>query len=441
MNLKQMAIAFTFLMSHTAYSQFAPRPALWDCFEVEDLSSSFQDHREIADQPQARQASPPALSTEAYNEIARQIRNQEFHRYIRRIVEPSTVTSFLTWNWNLTDYRKKNYVLDADIQTPIALGGRGWGLNTVHIIPRFKVRIFNDDDGMPLYKDESLAVRTPSYMPGIAYYHSFKEVWGDQKAKKGIPDMYAGFYAFHHSNGQDGPEFFTQDPNKVNVYNGNFGEQIVFELIHGGRIRKTIKFRNDTSSYLQSVTDKLNKKEREIAQTEDHNGKTLTVRTGRARELSWRVGYEEHFKKLTNQEFLAHNLYGRHRVNLNLILTYFHTDWDLVGNGEKWCTVVPDSEYERWRLALTASYIVDGQYNRGSLDALESVGFFNAGQRLNMYFTAYRVLGSSEFTALFIRAGYMGSDSYNIYFNQSIWEVKAGLAFGFFDQPDTRVRN
>ena len=176
-------------------------------------------------------------------------RNFNFHKTLRYIQPPSTLSggTITSYTINTLGYDKKNFVLDADVQFPIAIGGKRFGLNTIQIIPRFKVRIFQDDQNVPfgVAGDTSLAVRTPSTIPGIAYYFSFNRWWDptrryDRALKNEFPrnerhefrdNKYLGVYIFHHSNGQDGNEIAPND--SVNIYNGNYGEQVVFEFIYG----------------------------------------------------------------------------------------------------------------------------------------------------------------------------------------------------------------
>ena len=430
-HLKALPIVFVLFISTKAFSQ----GVVWSCFDVTALEGVVVEQanktkQRIRNKIEADTIAnlQAGLSDVAKNQVDQKIRSQEFNRYLRSFVEPSTVTSMATWTTNLTDYQKRNYVLDADVQTPISIG---WKLNSIQIIPRFVVRIFNNDSNVPMNPDRSLPVRTPSYIPGITYYRTIKKFWmnPDNPVNGNRQDYYLGAFIFHHSNGQDGPEFYTSDPTRVNVYNGNFGENVVFELMVGGRTRwQSLWTDEQLRKFVSTRSDRS-------------DGQELRVKTGRSRQASWRVGYEEHPRPLTNGEFLKYAMYGRHRMNLTGIMSWLPTEWRLIRSKDQWCTLVPDSEYERWRLTFHVTYILDGVYRRGNLDNLKDIGFFNAGKRLNASATLYWVIPTTDFTALFVRGGYSGSDPYNIYFNQSLWEFKFGLAFGFFEQPDARLRN
>lgn len=64
-----------------------------------------------------------------------------------------------------------------------------------------------------MYAEESVPVRTPSYMPEISFYHKLNKT-GDAKVK------YLFLNLAHHSNGQEG-DFFNPD-GSFNTVSGNF---------------------------------------------------------------------------------------------------------------------------------------------------------------------------------------------------------------------------
>ena len=180
------------------------------------------------------------LSEEKRNVLTRTLERRShalgFFKMMRQLAEPSTVSFFGTDKTWYTDskYQKKLFLLNGDIQTPIALGGRRWTIknkifwgertlmNTLHIVPRFKVRIFKND--FAKFRDTSSSVRTPSYLPAITWYLGDQRKWKQEKisssGKKYRASRFYGIKLFHHSNGQDGNEF---NPNgTINFYNGNF---------------------------------------------------------------------------------------------------------------------------------------------------------------------------------------------------------------------------
>jgi hypothetical protein len=355
--------------------------------------------------------------------IRKRQENYLFHRTMRMLQEPSTVTSFTTWTINNLGYDKKNFVLDADLQIPISFGGKRFGLNEVEVIPRFQVRIFHNDPNVPYGPngDVSLPVRTPSAMPGAAYYHSFRSWWEKEK----FPFRFIGLYAYHHSNGQDGYELDTTNNQKrVNVYNGNFSEDLVFEFMIGGRIKSIA---NDKPLLSESNKNKVH---------DNKPGKQIFIKRANEQEFYWKLSYEWHPQALSNTVFDSLHMMGRHRINIRSALIFLPTFSEYIGDGTQWCNIVPEKRYERWRITGNLSYILDGDYYRGDVANLEKINFFNLNRRLNFWVTGYRVIGHSGNAAVFAQAGYWGSDNYNIYFNESLWQFKFGLAFAFFDQPD-----
>jgi hypothetical protein len=369
---------------------------------------------------------------------------------------PSTLSGggITSYTFNTLGYDKKNFILDANLQVPIALGGKRWGLNTIHVIPQFVVRIFDDDPNVPIvpYGDRSLPVRTPSAMPGIAYYFSPKRWWNPDRTwdrlivrenrKQNIKDStvgdnrYFGFYAFHHSNGQDGPEVANDS---VNIYNGNFGEQVVFEFIYGQQ-------RNFVPP--GDVILKNNRRDRVIKRIAKKPTKTPEVflKGSNGMQLNWRISLEWHPYALSNEVFRdlsqlggypKHSrMIGRMRLNGRVSLHLIPSLIEFIGGKDEWCLITPAANYERWRFMTNFSYTLDQDYYRGStISSIEKINSFNASRRLNLSVSAYYVLKRSKYAALFAETGYYGSDPYNIYFNDSLWQVKFGFAFGFFDQP------
>jgi hypothetical protein len=367
----------------------------------------------------------PVVSTSVQTKFDRRQRNFDFYRNLQTMQDPSYVTPFLSWTRNNMGYDKKNFVLDADLQIPISIGGKRFGLNTIQVIPRFKVRIFQNDLNVPLHEggDESLPVRTPSAMPGIAYYFSTKSLWKSHEARS---KSFFGIYAFHHSNGQDGSEY-DEKTGKINVYNGNFGENLVFEFLFGQRFTGSINYLDVDTNNPHIKTPKL--------------GEVFKIVWGKKVDWYYKVGYEEHFKGLTNAYFLKKNMYGRHRLNayggamfMSEIRDYIT---DKQQNSYQFCSWGPSETIERWRLTWNMNYILDSEYYRGeTVTTLNKVKVNDIKKRLNLWLTAYHIIGRSKFAAIFAQAGYFGSDNYNIYFNESLFHFKLGFAFGFFDQID-----
>src|SRR5690606_26833618 len=106
-----------------------------------------------------------------------------------------------------------------------------------------------------------------------------------------------------------------------------------------------------------------------------------------------------------------------------------------IGDGTLWCKVAPEQTYERWRHILNGSFALDKNYYRGEISSLRKVSFFDLSKRLNINYTCYYMIGESKYSALFAQIGYFGSDDYNIYFNESYFNLRTGIAFAFFNHP------
>ncbi|MFC5412874.1 hypothetical protein ACFPMF_26355 [Larkinella bovis] len=363
---------------------------------------------------------PDTLDASLKQQLIRWDQNEDFQRTMVVLQEPSTVTSLATWTIMDLGYQKKNFILDSDLQLPIAIGGKRFGLNHVQVIPRFQVRIFQDDIQVPFGPkgDYSLPVRTPSAMPGIAYYRSFRQWWKNVNA----PRWFTGLYVFHHSNGQDGSEIDTvRRPGEVNIYNGNFSENVIAEFIVGGK-------------WTLGRTDLLISPENRALRNAAKPGDLLYFKTQKKWDLYWRIGYEWHPKSLSNSVFDSLGMYGRHRINVRVGLIRIRNLMEYIKGTDTFCMLKPETAFEQFRVTLNMNYIADTRYNRGNTFSLDRIAQFNLKRRLNLWASFYYILGKSKHSALFAQAGYFGSDTYNIYFNQSMWHVKAGFSFAFFDQ-------
>ena len=355
---------------------------------------------------------------------------QNFHNYLRAIQAPSNISSFANFRQVTRGIQKKVFIMDADIRTPITvIGFKRLGYNSLHLIPRFKYRIFQDDPSQHFgLEDSSNAVRTPSAMPGAAYYWTFKSWWDNEPNQFFFKHKYIGLYAFHHSNGQDGDEIndtltvngFKIDP-VVNRYNGNFGEQIVFEFILGGRFAKI----QEGQRYRQ-----LKRAQKKVA----NRTRTAEYRHihSRIRQYNWRLGYEWHPVWATNEIFDDLDIYGKHRLNLDLTFLVKQRIIPYQSDGKYWAKVGDSYASEKWRHHIKLSYIMDRNYSRGALENLQSIQAWDFSYRLNIDYSLYFVPRQSENFAFFGEVGYYGSDEYNIYFNESYWNARIGIAYANF---------
>ena len=360
----------------------------------------------------------------------------DFYQTMRRIAEPSTISFFgLDQTYQLNrDFQKKTMVLNADIRTPITLGGKWWitgakrkhpSFHTFHIMPQFKIRIFQND---PAFNDSSLPVRTPSYLPGITYFCSKKKWWTPRaydtegKVAKFQKGFFYGIRLFHHSNGQDGPEF--NPDGTLNVYNGNFGENIVPEFMIGG-VKESLGGKFFDLSNIGALKRMLG----------DGNLEPN-------RHRYWKLGFEPHLGKvfgmqMTSAIFDSLNIYGRYRVNAQLGISFIPSFIELIDAGDKEVVVAKQREKELLRLTVNFSYIVDGKYYRGDLDQPEKIGFFNIARRLNLYASVHVRIKGTQHASGFVQVGYFGSDNYNIYFQQNLFHFRAGISMAFYKYPVT----
>ncbi len=343
--------------------------------------------------------------------------------------EPSII-SFLplgiTYNLD-RNLQKKMFILDADIRTPIALGGKKWYwerlelFNAFHVIPRFQVRIFQND---PKFDDRSTPVRTPSYMPTIKYFITQKKLWNTERKTK----YFFSVELFHHSNGQDGAEF-TKD-SIINVYNGNFGENLVFEFAINGSTSNVF----DSSTPTEEVPTEYERAERLRTETQTKNLKTTKEKIDVSKSIFWKVGVEWHPKGLTNKVFLEEKMYGRYRLNANLGYIFAPEKRELIYSKEEeaWIAVEDWGPRESVRLLANISYILDGSYYSPPTDNPEKINFFNIEKRLNLEGAVFWRIKGTPSSALFGKISYLGSDPYNIYFQQSLFSIKVGIALNKF---------
>lgn len=337
--------------------------------------------------------------------------------------EPSLLSIFGSFN----NSGKKNYILNTDVRIPVGIGGRWfttgdtskYWMSYIEVLPDFKVRIFRND---PTWGDTSMPVRTPSFRIGASYFGAPRSWWNDGRDHK----HYVGFTMYHHSNGQDEQEIVNDS---INVYNGNFGEQIVFNFFYGGIYDGKEKEPNDFMERIGEYSGR----------SSDSHKARQTV-DSQIHLWYWRAGFELHpWGRLgTNQTFKLYNIYGRHRVQLKggFISTPRYTE--SIFDGKEWVEVPGKTNVKKelWRLILNLEYITDLKYNYGlNVTQLEKQRFFDPKRRLNVDLTGYLRCPGVPYMAFFARASYIGSDNYNIYFQNSYGELRVGIAFASFEYP------
>jgi hypothetical protein len=291
---------------------------------------------------------------------------------------------------------KEWYILSADIIPQFVIGGE-WTRFTAHLTARYQVRILHNNK---VAGDSSLPVRTPSFMPGATVYYALHRTPPEAKSLN-----YVSLSVFHHSNGQDGNEL--KENGDLNLYNGNF----------------STNYLEPAYNFRRRYFDKIIMAKKIC---EDARPNYL--------DLYGRVGYEIHFN--TTDELKSS--YGTQRLNflLGFIRVRNYCDYvkgnqinlsDTTINLSDNTIQVGDSYYrERYRTVFSAT-LIGGSRDRGLSDLKH---------RLNVDLSFHYRIPSSPNTSAFFGFGYMGSDTYNIYYEQNYFYVRAGIALGFFVAPN-----
>ncbi|RAK69728.1 hypothetical protein [Hymenobacter edaphi] len=284
---------------------------------------------------------------------------------------------------------KAPYILSADIIPQFAIGGKRLPF-ALHFTPRFKARIFRDDE---LAGDSSLPVRTPSYMPGATLY--FK----NNALNAGQPLFYkfASVSVFHHSNGQDGNSL--NPDGRFNQYNGSFSTNFA-----------------EVAVYLSHKYNYVP----EPAFTCDNNLRGHT-------DFFARLGFEKHFA--TDVNLIGR--YGQNRLNAQV-------GWIRNGAYRYWLNTRPNPTIsecyllERHRFVASVSVVADTRLPdlNGRMNKLH--------RRVNAELMYARRLPVSANVAFQASGGYYGTDPYNAYFEDAYFYARLGLAFGFFTSTTYR---
>lgn len=266
------------------------------------------------------------------------------------------------------EWQQKPYIVQADIRLNSAVwsGGVANWLVSVQLRSAMMVRMLQNDS---LRGDQSFAVRTPGYLPGLALVLSHQRWWHEERTWA----HFVEFKAWHHSNGQDN---FEIGPDKwVNTHDGDFAERMNFAV----------------SWYSLSRGD----------------------RAGTA----WiKAGYDWRPKKWVNGLFTYFDIYAHHRAMFEVGRIY---------PAQQDASPSP----VRCRMSFQSSWMLDRTWYWGSFDNLNKVGPGDWQKRLNMAFTAHYLPWLRLPVGVFAQAGYYGSDPYNVYFQQSLWFYRVGLSW------------
>ncbi|TNE55116.1 MAG: hypothetical protein EP338_05220 [Bacteroidetes bacterium] len=312
---------------------------------------------------------------------------------------------------------KKAYLFNGSFRFPFTLelrkrnsSGNHPFMHVLQFTPEIHVRIFQND---PEYQDRSKPVRTPSYIPSISYYLSHQNWW-----KQPGPKKYLGIRALHHSNGEDGWEFSYPD-STVNIYDGSFSESLFFQFFAGAWLYQEQSASSRKNKLLHP--EKINKEYLFLNQIEQQRD-----------QFFFSAGYEWHPRVFANEKFYDTQLYGGNRIfcSLNLRRSFLHQSY--VKSSENW-KATDGYWLEGQRLNLSVQYITDLSYRSGSQIDNQKIALADASKRLNVTLNFYQQLLQNRFLAAFAQLGYHGSDPYNIYFQQSQFVARIGLAFGFLE--------
>lgn len=363
-----------------------------------------------------------------------------FLEQMKVIAEPSTLSGYGThYKWQLqtaidTNFQKRQHILNWDTRIPIAIGGKRWANNlfvaSIHIEPRLKVRILNNDASLG---DSSEPVRTPSLMGGINIFlapigWSVKEKWQERVGKNRLKTTYFGLSMYHHSNGQDGEHFDSSGV--VQAYNGDFSEQLIVDVGMGSvheYFGKWNLHKNSTSAKRSGKTPKVRAAPNQTPTNYD-------------RLFYWKLGFEWHSKKLgpiynSGESWQKYKMYGRKRINLQMgwAITPEYADimFDEKTPG-KYHQLTPYQSKELCRFVWNLKFIADRELNVGNINALQPA---TISERINTNISMYWRIPGTQGVALFLQVGYYGSDNYNIYFQRRYIEIRSGLAYGFLKYP------
>jgi hypothetical protein len=311
---------------------------------------------------------------------------------------------------NYSPFEKKPFYMIAQINTPVPIGGK-WaktvksGLRfALFFHPDFEIRLLRND---PSRGDSSTPIRTPAFKPGFTLFVTQRKLW-DNRADK----HYFALKIYHNSNGQDGTHFRPQDGGYYNRYNGDFSDLIIFQLIYGG-FYSIDHIPVDTALHI------------------NHNRYNRVLYT--SSNFYWKGSFTFYPPRFIDSVLNAQSMYGKYRTEAQLgwILAPVYQEGIKGRQDSRFVPMYKPEKRERFRVYLDMEYIWDLPYRTGPIQDLQNVKIYDITKRLNISLTgSYRIWGT-PFAGLFCQIGYYGSDPYNVYFQQSMFFVRAGLSAGF----------
>jgi hypothetical protein len=338
---------------------------------------------------------------------------QSFFQSLQYVSDPTLLSAYSEYDkvWpNKKEFVTKPYFMQAQINTPIPIGGK-WaktikgGLRfALFLHPDFEIRLLRNDKARG---DSSMPIRTPSFKPGLTLFITQSKLWDNRTDKH-----YFGFKIYHHSNGQDGMHFRPQDNGYYNRYNGDFSDFVVFQFIYGG-FYSWDHIPVDTGARL------------------NHNRYNRVLYS--SSNLYWKASFTLYPPRFIDSVLYVRSMYGKYRteVQLGWILAPMYQGGIYNKHDHTFTPQYQPEKRERLRVYLDMEYIWDLPYRTGPLQNQQNVAIYDITKRLNITITgSYRIWGT-PFAGLFAQVGYYGSDPYNVYFQQSMFFVRAGISAGF----------
>jgi len=334
----------------------------------------------------------------------------DFFKSTTILTDASTASAYSEVNYvQPRSYQKKPYIFDGIFNTPVPIGGKWFHVPhkgvyfVMQLHPDVTVRILQND---PAKGDSSSPVRTPSLMPGVTFFITANRFWNrpPEKAKH-----YFALKIFHHSNGQDGIHFLPDG--YWNRYNGDFSDFIIYEFIYGGLKQGKPQNDKETKALLGNST-----------------------RTSAPYNYYWNGSFQLSPKSSLDPDMTKYHLYGQYRTTgeIGFIWAPYYQDY-IVSRDKKIKTPINSpARKEIFRLYANLTYIWDYDFNTGSIYNLQPVKMYDITKRLNISVTFSARVPGTSFAGLFLQGGYYGQDPYNVYFQQSVLFIRAGISMGFF---------
>ena len=361
----------------------------------------------------------PCLSQEIEKHELHSVLNksESFRSFIEMSGDPTEIsgTKFLDYHSGI----KKAYLFNGSFRFPFTLKCQKKNFNKpsnfLHLFqffPEINVRIYQNDS---LFGDKSKPVRTPSYIPKISYFISHSDFW--ERSNK--TNYYLRISALHHSNGEDGWEFDYPD-SLVNIYDGSFSESLYFQASVGA-VKNTTSQKIPRKNLLVHKNN-IKQKWNYLKNNEASHNKFFGT-----------LGFEFHPQYFSNEKFFESQLYGGNRFFFRFNFQRSHSYKNYYKQGNQWITNGKSYIKEAQRFMFHASYISDLSYRYGSQTKSTKIPLLEAKKRLNLTLSFYQSILNTNYLAFFAQLGYHGSDNYNIYFQQSNFIARMGLAFGIFE--------